>query len=100
MRTALEFRFTVLLGSITYFMLLSVVRGTGINQFRPQPPCGLIAKSPKTLVSGLGKRFINFFLTCNLRHKKGGTFKERVSFRLLTQEIGNTVYQSLLVGGN
>lgn len=55
MRTALEFGFTVLLGSITYLLLLSVVRGTGINQFRPQPPCGLIAKSPTTLVSGLGK---------------------------------------------
>lgn len=55
MRTALEFGFTVLLGSITYLLLLSVDRGTGINQFRPQPPSGLIAKSSKTLVPGLGK---------------------------------------------
>lgn len=77
-----------------------MVRGTGINQFRPQPPCKLIAKSPKTLVPGLGKidLLISFFhVTSDIGR---GTLKERVSFRLLTQEIGNTVYQSLLVGGN
>lgn len=77
MRTTLEFGFTVLLGSITYLLLLSVVRGAGINQFRPQPPCGLIAKSPKTLVSRLGKidLLISFLhVTSNIR--RGGHLKK------------------------
>lgn len=99
MRTALEFGFTVLLGSITYLLLLSVVGELELTSSDRNHHAGLL-RNPKDIGARIRKDgFINFFLTCNLRHKKGGHLKKGCILEYLLRK-SVILYQSLLVGGN